>query len=115
NSPTIRGSTIRPSPAGSTIRLSPAGAASGINNKSLTIRRSRKMIPGSTVGAAPALNPSPIKSSNTPRHPQKIPSITGGGTPGYNATLMQFAYDPDYVQYKLKKAFEDNWISANTK
>jgi hypothetical protein len=28
---------------------------------------------------------------------------------------MQFAYDPDYVQYKLKKAFEDNWISAATK
>jgi hypothetical protein len=29
--------------------------------------------------------------------------------------LMQFAYDPDYVQYKLKKAFEENWLPANTK
>jgi hypothetical protein len=43
---------------------------------------------------------------------QYNPSLTGGGSIGYNA---QFAYDPDYVHYKLKKAFEDNWISANTK
>jgi hypothetical protein len=53
--------------------------------------------------------------ANDPRQPQYNPSLTGGGSPGYNATLMQFAYDPDYVQYKLKKAFEDNWISAVTK
>jgi hypothetical protein len=52
---------------------------------------------------------------NDPRQPQYNPSLTGGGSPGYNATLMQFAYDPDYVQYKLKKAFEDNWISPSTK
>ena len=51
--------------------------------------------------------------ANDPR--QYSPSLTGGGSPGYNAMLMQFAYDPDYVQYKLKKAFEDNWISASTK
>jgi hypothetical protein len=50
-----------------------------------------------------------------PRQPQYNPSLTGGGSPGYNATLMQFAYDPDYVQYKLKKAFEENWIPASTK
>jgi hypothetical protein len=43
---------------------------------------------------------------------QYNPAITGGGSIGYN---QQFAYDPDYVQYKLKKAFEDNWISAVTK
>ena len=42
-------------------------------------------------------------------------ALTGGGSVGYNAMLMQFAYDPDYVQSKLKKAFEDNWISAATK
>jgi hypothetical protein len=53
--------------------------------------------------------------ANDPRQPQYNPSLTGGGSPGYNATLMQFAYDPDYVQYKLKKAFEDHWISASTK
>ena len=52
---------------------------------------------------------------NDPRQPQYDPRLTGGGSAGYNATLMQFAYDPDYVQYKLKKAFEDNWISAVTK
>jgi hypothetical protein len=45
---------------------------------------------------------------------QYNPSLTGGGSPGYNQMLMQFAYDPDYVQYKLKKAFEDNWIPAVT-
>ena len=42
-------------------------------------------------------------------------NLTGGGSPGYNSMLMQFAYDPDYVQYKLKKAFEENWIPASTK
>ena len=52
---------------------------------------------------------------NDPRQPQYDPRLTGGGSAGYNAMLMQFAYDPDYVQYKLKKAFEDNWISAATK
>src|SRR5258707_302303 len=46
---------------------------------------------------------------------QYNPSLTGGSSPGYNSMLMQFAYDPDYVQYKLKKAFEENWIPASTK
>src|SRR6266478_4799282 len=45
---------------------------------------------------------------------QYNPNLTGGGSPGYNSMLMQFAYDPDYVQYKLKKAFEENWIPAST-
>jgi hypothetical protein len=53
--------------------------------------------------------------ANDPRAPQYNPSLTGGGSPGYNAMVMQFAYDPDYVQYKLKKAFEENWIPASTK
>ena len=52
---------------------------------------------------------------NDPQQPQYDPRLTGGGSAGYNAQLMQFAYDPDYVQYKLKKAFEDNWISPSTK
>jgi hypothetical protein len=52
---------------------------------------------------------------NDPMQRQYDPRLTGGGSAGYNAQLMQFAYDPDYVQYKLKKAFEDNWISAVTK
>jgi hypothetical protein len=52
---------------------------------------------------------------NDPQQPQYDPRLTGGGSAGYNAQLMQFAYDPDYVQYKLKKAFEDNWISPSAK
>jgi hypothetical protein len=46
---------------------------------------------------------------------QYNPALAGGGSAGYNAMLMQFAYDPDYVQYKLKKAFEENWIPASAK
>jgi hypothetical protein len=53
--------------------------------------------------------------ANDPRSPQYNPTLTGGGSAGYNAMLMQFAYDPDYVQYKLKKAFEENWIPASAK
>jgi len=52
---------------------------------------------------------------NDPQQPQYDPRLTGGGSAGYNAMLMQFAYDPDYVQYKLKKAFEENWIPAAAK
>jgi len=37
------------------------------------------------------------------------PQLTGGGSPGYNNMLQTFAYDPAYVQYRLKKAFEENW------
>ena len=53
--------------------------------------------------------------ANDPRSPQYNPNLTGGGSAGYNSMLMQFAYDPDYVQYKLKKAFEENWIPAAAK
>src|SRR6266705_642415 len=69
--------------------------------------------PSLTGGSSPGYNAMLLQFANDPR--QYSPSLTGGGSPGYNAMLMQFAYDPDYVQYKLKKAFEDNWISASTK
>src|SRR5215510_632176 len=72
----------------------------------------RQYNPGLTGGGSIGYNQ---QFANDPRQPQYNPSLTGGGSPGYNASLMQFAYDPDYVQYKLKKAFEDNWISASTK
>src|SRR6266700_6306197 len=70
----------------------------------------RQYNPSLTGGGSNGNN---LQFANDPR--QYSPSLTGGGSPGYNAMLMQFAYDPDYVQYKLKKAFEDNWISASTK
>jgi len=73
----------------------------------------RQYNPSLTGGGSPGYNAMLMQFANDPR--QYSPSLTGGGSPGYNAMLMQFAYDPDYVQYKLKKAFEDNWISANTK
>src|SRR5262245_62085290 len=69
--------------------------------------------PSLTGGGSPGYNAMLMQFAYDPR--QYNPSLTGGGSPGYNAMLMQFAYDPDYVQYKLKKAFEDNWISASTK
>jgi len=73
----------------------------------------RQYSPSLTGGGSPGYNAMLMQFANDPR--QYSPSLTGGGSPGYNAMLMQFAYDPDYVQYKLKKAFEDNWISASTK
>src|SRR6266581_1579482 len=73
----------------------------------------RQYNPSLTGGGSPGYNAMLMQFANDPR--QYSPSLTGGGSPGYNAMLMQFAYDPDYVQYKLKKAFEDNWISASTK
>src|SRR5262249_40004797 len=73
----------------------------------------RQYNPGLTGGGSPGYNATLMQFANDPQ--QYNPSLTGGGSPGYNNMLMQFAYDPDYVQYKLKKAFEDNWISASTK
>src|SRR5262249_41827025 len=86
----------------------------------------RQYNPGLTGGGSIGYNQ---QFANDPRQPQYNPSLTGGGSPGYNASLMQFAHDPrqynpsltgcgsdpDYVQYKLKKAFEENWIAASTK
>ena len=73
----------------------------------------RQYNPNLTGGGSPGYNATLMQFANDPR--QYNPSLTGGGSPGYNNMLMQFAYDPDYVQYKLKKAFEDNWIPASTK
>jgi len=77
----------------------------------------RQYDPRLTGGGSPGYNSMLMQFAYDPR--QYNPSLTGGGSPGYNAMLMQFVSDPDYVQYKLKKAFEDNWIpvstSANTK
>src|SRR6478609_4366454 len=69
----------------------------------------RQYNPALTGGGSVGYN---AQFANDPRSPQYNPNLTGGGSAGYNAMLMQFAYDPDYVQYKLKKAFEENWIPA---
>ena len=72
----------------------------------------RQYNPAITGGGSIGYN---AQFANDPRSPQYNPNLTGGGSAGYNAMLMQFAYDPDYVQYKLKKAFEENWIPAAAK
>ena len=72
----------------------------------------RQYNPAVTGGGSVGYN---AQFANDPRSPQYNPNLTGGGSAGYNAMLMQFANDPDYVQYKLKKAFEENWIPASTK
>jgi hypothetical protein len=56
------------------------------------------------------------------------PALLGGGSQGYNYNVAHdyaydpqrtaqpsIIYDPDYVEYRLKKAFEDNWTPASTK
>src|SRR5258708_7175587 len=73
----------------------------------------RQYNPNLTGGGSPGYSSMLMQFAYDPR--QYNPNLTGGGSPGYNSMLMQFAYDPDYVQYKLKKAFEENWIPASTK
>src|SRR6266446_4438573 len=73
----------------------------------------RQYNPSLTGRGSPGYNSMLMQFAYDPR--QYNPNLTGGGSPGYNSMLMQFAYDPDYVQYKLKKAFEENWIPASTK
>src|SRR6266446_2711439 len=73
----------------------------------------RQYNPNLTGGGSPGYDSMLMQFAYDPR--QYNPNLTGGGSPGYNSMLMQFAYDPDYVQYKLKKAFEENWIPASTK
>jgi hypothetical protein len=73
----------------------------------------RQYNPNLTGGGSPGYNSMLMQFAYDPQ--QSNPNLTGGGSPGYNSMLMQFAYDPDYVQYKLKKAFEENWIPASTK
>jgi hypothetical protein len=72
----------------------------------------RQYNPNLTGGGSPGYNNMLMQFAYDPR--QYNPNLTGGGSPGYNNMLMQFVNDPDYVQYKLKKAFEDNWIPAVT-
>jgi hypothetical protein len=89
------------------------GGSIGYNQQFANDPRQPQYDPRLTGGGSPGYNAMLMQFVNDPR--QYNPSLTGGGSAGYNAMLMQFAYDPDYVQYKLKKAFEDNWISASTK
>src|SRR5262249_51563352 len=89
------------------------GGSMGYNQQFANDPRQPQYNPSLTGGGSPGYNAMLMQFAYDPR--QYNPSLTGGGSPGYNAMLMQFAYDPDYVQYKLKKAFEDNWISASTK
>ena len=72
----------------------------------------RQYDPSLTGGGSRGYNERLTQFAYDPR--QYDPSLTGGGSRGYNERLMQFVTDPDYVQYKLKKAFEDNWIPAAT-
>jgi hypothetical protein len=89
------------------------GGNIGYNQQFANDPRQPQYNPSLTGGGSPGYNAMLMQFAYDPR--QYSPSLTGGGSPSYNAMLMQFAYDPDYVQYKLKKAFEDNWISASTK
>src|SRR5262245_30882701 len=89
------------------------GGSIGYNQQFANDPRQPQSKPSHTGGGSAGYNAMLMQFAYDPR--QYNPSLTGGGSPGYNAMLMQFAYDPDYVQYKLKKAFEDNWISASTK
>src|SRR5207253_9926586 len=92
-----------------------AGGSIGYNHHSLTDPHQPQYAPRLTGGGSAGYAAMLMQFLNDPRQPQYDPRLTGGGSAGYNAQLMQFAYDPDYVQYKLKKAFEDNWISPSTK
>ena len=91
------------------------GGSIGYNAQFANDPRSPQYNPTLTGGGSPGYNAMLMQFLNDPRSPQYNPTLTGGGSPGYNAMVMQFAYDPDYVQYKLKKAFEENWIPASAK
>jgi hypothetical protein len=91
------------------------GGSIGYNAQFANDPRSPQYNPNLTGGGSAGYNAMLMQFANDPRSPQYNPTLTGGGSAGYNAMLMQFAYDPDYVQYKLKKAFEENWIPASAK
>jgi hypothetical protein len=91
------------------------GGSIGYNQQFANDPRSPQYNPTLTGGGSAGYNAMLMQFANDPRSPQYNPTLTGGGSAGYNAMLMQFAYDPDYVQYKLKKAFEENWIPASAK
>ncbi|TMJ84964.1 MAG: hypothetical protein E6G76_17435 [Alphaproteobacteria bacterium] len=91
------------------------GGSIGYNAQFANDPRSSQYNPSLTGGGSAGYNAMLMQFANDPRSPQYNPTLTGGGSAGYNAMLMQFAYDPDYVQYRLKKAFEENWIPASAK
>jgi hypothetical protein len=91
------------------------GGSIGYNAQFANDPRSPQYNPSLTGGGSAGYNAMLMQFANDPRSPQYNPTLTGGGSAGYNAMLMQFAYDPDYVQYRLKKAFEENWIPASAK
>ena len=91
------------------------GGSIGYNAQFANDPRSPQYNPSLTGGGSAGYNAMVMQFANDPRSPQYNPTLTGGGSAGYNAMLMQFAYDPDYVQYRLKKAFEENWIPASAK
>jgi hypothetical protein len=91
------------------------GGSVGYNAQFAYDPRSPQYNPSLTGGGSAGYNAMLMQFANDPRSPQYNPTLTGGGSAGYNAMLMQFAYDPDYVQYRLKKAFEENWIPASAK
>ena len=91
------------------------GGSVGYNAQFANDPRSPQYNPSLTGGGSAGYNAMLMQFLNDPRSPQYNPTLSGGGSAGYNAMLMQFAYDPDYVQYKLKKAFEENWIPAEAK
>jgi hypothetical protein len=91
------------------------GGSIGYNAQFANDPRSPQYSPSLNGGGSAGYNAMLMQFANDPRSPQYNPTLTGGGSAGYNAMLMQFAYDPDYVQYKLKKAFEENWIPASAK
>ena len=91
------------------------GGSIGYNAQFANDPRSPQYNPSLTGGGSAGYNAMLMQFANDPCSPQYNPTLTGGGSAGYNAMLMQFAYDPDYVQYRLKKAFEENWIPASAK
>jgi len=91
------------------------GGSVGYNAQFANDPRSPQYNPSLTGGGSAGYNAMLMQFLNDPRSPQYNPTLSGGGSAGYNAMLMQFAYDPDYVQYRLKKAFEENWIPASAK
>jgi hypothetical protein len=88
------------------------GGSIGYNAPFANDPRQPQYNPTLTGGGSAGYNAMLMQFLNDPRQAQYNPSLTGGGSIGYN---QLFAYDPDYVQYKLKKAFEENWIPASTK
>jgi hypothetical protein len=75
----------------------------------------RSINPGLNGGIGRAYDPRSIN-----------PVLTGGGSPGYNQQIETYAYDPrlgvgpvfiydpDYVEYRLKQEFAENWTPSGS-